>query len=221
VAKIRQIKAIQYPDLQKLTADNIEQQMIEREFEMLRNKGGFDVREELFDAKNEIKELCQQIADLQYSSFSVKKERDYLQEQLQEVHQELEKSKQEIHDIKSSEKAFKDEYQTYRDNYETSQKYVKSLENEITILKNKVLRLNEIAEQFMQSPEQIENAFSVAAKGSQKAINDLNEQFLMKVEEMYTEKMKDKSTLTNLWGLNKTIEKRDDNEKLPCFAKEV
>jgi hypothetical protein len=42
-----------------------------------------------------------------------------------------------------------------------------------------------------------------------------------KIDEMYHEKMKDKSTLTNLFGLNKTIEKREDNEKLPTYSKEV
>ena len=38
---------------------------------------------------------------------------------------------------------------------------------------------------------------------------------------MYHEKMKDKSTLTNLFGLNKTIEKRDDDDKLPSYSKGV
>jgi hypothetical protein len=38
---------------------------------------------------------------------------------------------------------------------------------------------------------------------------------------MYHEKMKDKSTLTHLFGLNKTIEKKEDNEKLPTFPKEI
>lgn len=38
---------------------------------------------------------------------------------------------------------------------------------------------------------------------------------------MYNEKMKDKSTLTYLFGLNKTIEKREDDDKLPMFPKEV
>lgn len=36
------------------------------------------------------------------------------------------------------------------------------------------MRLNEIAETYNQNAEQIENAFSVAAKGSLKAINELN-----------------------------------------------
>jgi len=42
------------------------------------------------------------------------------------------------------------------------------------LLKQKIGRLNEIAEQFMQQPEQVESAFSVDATGSQKAINELN-----------------------------------------------
>ena len=37
---------------------------------------------------------------------------------------------------------------------------------------------------------------------------------------MYHEKMKDKATLTNLFGLNKTIDKKDD-EKLPSVSKEI
>lgn len=37
---------------------------------------------------------------------------------------------------------------------------------------------------------------------------------------MYHEKMKDKGTLTVLFGLNKTIDKRDD-EKLPSQAKGI
>lgn len=38
---------------------------------------------------------------------------------------------------------------------------------------------------------------------------------------MYHEKMKDKGTLTTLFGLNKTIDKRDDDEKLPTFPKAI
>lgn len=38
---------------------------------------------------------------------------------------------------------------------------------------------------------------------------------------MYHEKMKDKSTLTTLFGLNKTIEKKAQDDKLPTFSKEV
>jgi hypothetical protein len=38
---------------------------------------------------------------------------------------------------------------------------------------------------------------------------------------MYNEKMKDKATLTALFGLNKTIDKKDDGDKLPTFPKEV
>ena len=41
-----------------------------------------------------------------------------------------------------------------------------------------------------------------------------------KIEEMYHEKMKDKATLTLLFGLNKTIDKKDD-EKAPSVPKEV
>ena len=37
---------------------------------------------------------------------------------------------------------------------------------------------------------------------------------------MYHEKMKDKSTLTHLFGLNKTIDKKDE-EKAPSVPKEV
>lgn len=36
------------------------------------------------------------------------------------------------------------------------------------------MRLNEIAENFMQTPESLESAFSAVARGSKKAINDLN-----------------------------------------------
>jgi len=43
---------------------------------------------------------------------------------------------------------------------------------------------------------------------------------VQKIDEMYHEKMKDKATLTNLFGLNKTIDKKDD-EKLPSVAKEI
>ena len=38
---------------------------------------------------------------------------------------------------------------------------------------------------------------------------------------MYHEKMKDKATLTHLFGLNKTIEKRENDDKLPTFPKEL
>ena len=41
-----------------------------------------------------------------------------------------------------------------------------------------------------------------------------------KVDELYHEKMKDKATLTTLFGLNKKIDKQED-EKLPYVPKAV
>lgn len=41
-------------------------------------------------------------------------------------------------------------------------------------MKQKIMRLNEIAEQFMQQPEVVESAFTAATTGAQRAINDLN-----------------------------------------------
>ena len=44
---------------------------------------------------------------------------------------------------------------------------------------------------------------------------------MQRVDDMYQEKMKDKATLTSLFGLNKVIDKRDDDDKLPTFNREV
>ena len=104
----------------------------------------------------------------------MKKERDYLEDKLQEVTMEYEKMGQELMEVRTEAKQYKEEYFTFRDNYEASQKYVVSLESEISQLKQKIKRLNEIAEQFMQNTESVDSAFSVAAKGSMKAINELN-----------------------------------------------
>lgn len=40
------------------------------------------------------------------------------------------------------------------------------MEAEAQHMKQKIIRLNEIAEQFMQSPEIVESAFTAAAKGA-------------------------------------------------------
>ena len=49
----------------------------------------------------------------------------------------------------------------------------------------------------------------------------INSLVVQKIDDMYHEKMKDKATLTSLFGLNKTIDKKDDNEKPPMYQKEV
>lgn len=79
-------------------------------------------------------------------------------------------------------------------------------------MKQKIIRLNEIAEQFMQQPEVVESAFTAATTGTQKAINELNHSIMKKVDEIFIEKISHKSTLTNLFGLNKVIDKKDDSE---------
>ena len=58
------------------------------------------------------------------------------------------------------------EYTTVKENYETAQKYVKMLEAEVNHMKQKIIRLNEIAEQFMQTPEVVESAFTAATTGA-------------------------------------------------------
>lgn len=52
---------------------------------------------------------------------------------------------------------------------------------------------------------------------------ELNESLIVanKVDHLYYEKMKDKATITPLCGLNKTIEKKSDDDKLPSFPKEI
>lgn len=67
----------------------------------------------------------------------------------------------------------------------------------------------------MQQPEIVESAFTAATTGTQKAINELNHTIMKKVDEIFVEKVAHKGTLTNLFGLNKQIEKRD-NEKAPA-----
>lgn len=62
----------------------------------------------------------------------------------------------------------------------------------------------------MQQPEVVESAFTAATTGTQKAINDLNHNIMKKVDEIYIERVAHKGTLTNLFGLNKTIEKKEE-----------
>eukprot|EP00347_Sterkiella_histriomuscorum_P012889 403366830 len=209
IAKIRSIKSLGNFELKAAAANEAERQMHERDFQLqLAKNPNMNLKEELQDAKNEITELCQQISDLQYSQFSLKKDRDYLHDKLQEIQLEADKLKQDYEEAKQKVKIYQEEYQTYRTNFESSQKYVKTLETEVMQLKQKVGRLNEIAEQFMQNTEQVDSAFSVAAT------------VVQKVDEMYHEKMKDKGTLTTLFGLNKVIDKKDD-EKRPSQSKGV
>jgi hypothetical protein len=40
------------------------------------------------------------------------------------------------------------------------------LEGELNIMKQKIIRLNEIAEQYMQQPEVVESAFTAATTGT-------------------------------------------------------
>jgi len=85
------------------------------------------------------------------------------------------------------------------------------LEAELAHMKQKILRLNEIAEQFMQTPEVVESAFTAATTGAHRALNDLNHNIIKKVDDIFEERISHKGTLTNLFGLNKTIEKREQN----------
>ena len=84
------------------------------------------------------------------------------------------------------------------------------LEGELNIMKQKIIRLNEIAEQYMQQPEVVESAFTAATTGAQRAINDLNINIMKKVDEIYIEKMCQKSTITYLFGVNKNFDSRDE-----------
>ena len=84
------------------------------------------------------------------------------------------------------------------------------LEGEVNVMKQKIIRLNEIAEQHSQQTEVVESAFSAATTGAQRAINDLNQNMMKKVDEIYADKYCHKSTITNLFGVNKNIEKVED-----------
>lgn len=79
------------------------------------------------------------------------------------------------------------------------------LEAELGHMKQKVIRLNEIAEQFMQTPEVVESAFTAATKGSHRAINDLNLNIMKRVDDMFVEKTSSKATLTEMFGLNRVF----------------
>ena len=62
----------------------------------------------------------------------------------------------------------------------------------------------------MQQPEVVESAFTAATTGAQRAINDLNINIMKKVDEIYIEKMCQKSTMTQLFGVNKNFDSRDE-----------
>ena len=62
----------------------------------------------------------------------------------------------------------------------------------------------------MQQPEVVESAFTAATTGTQRAINDLNVNIMKKVDEIYIEKMSHKSTITQLFGVNKNFDSRDE-----------
>ena len=72
----------------------------------------------------------------------------------------------------------------------------------------------------MQTPEVVESAFTAATTGAQRAINDLNHNIMKKVDEIFIEKISHKGTLTNLFGLNKVIDKKD-NGNVPTRETEV
>jgi hypothetical protein len=62
----------------------------------------------------------------------------------------------------------------------------------------------------MQQPEVVESAFTAATTGTQRAINDLNANIMKKVDEIYVDKMCHKSTITQLFGVNKNFENKDE-----------
>lgn len=86
----------------------------------------------------------------------------------------MDKVKQEHDQLKRASQVSQHEYVTLKKNYESVQKYVSMLEAELNHMKQKIIRLNEIAEQFMQTPEVVESAFTAATTGAHRALNDLN-----------------------------------------------
>ena len=78
---------------------------------------------------------------------------------------------------------------------------------------------------LMDAVERLKDQLAVEVKKLEDKIFRMNMDFESKVrekiDEMYHEKMKDKATLTHLFGLNKTIEKRENDDKLPTFPKEL
>jgi hypothetical protein len=60
----------------------------------------------------------------------------------------------------------------------------------------------------------VESTFTAATTGTQRAINDLNHNIMKKTDEIYTDKNCHKSTITNLFGVNKSIENREE-ERAP------
>jgi hypothetical protein len=80
----------------------------------------------------------------------------------------------------------------------------------------------------MQQPEVVESAFTAATTGAQRAINDLNINIMKKVDEIYVDKTCQKSTITNLYGINKNFDSIDgeraptqDNESQTIILKVI
>lgn len=60
----------------------------------------------------------------------------------------------------------------------------------------------------------MDNAFTAATTGVQRAINDVNQSYMKNVDELYYEKMRHIGTITYLKGIDKNIDKTD-TEKVP------
>jgi chromosome segregation ATPase len=145
----------------------VEKQERDRELNLyLLKNPHIDIKEELQFAKTEITEMNQQISELQYNLYSAKKEKDFLFDKVQELLMDNEKVKTDFENLRRDAQLSSNEYQTLKTNYESSHKYIRMLEAEQSHMKQKIIRLNEIAEQFMQQPEIVESAFTAATTGT-------------------------------------------------------
>ncbi|TNV85928.1 hypothetical protein FGO68_gene4281 [Halteria grandinella] len=221
IAKLRTIKSQADYQQKAEMAANVEKQEQDRDLHhYLRKNPHIDIKEELQLAKAEIIEISEQMSELQYNIYATRKEKEFLADKVQEMIIDNEKLRTDYDQLKKDAQLSSNEYQTLKSNYDGSQKYIKMLEAEQSHMKQKIIRLNEIAEQFMQQPEIVESAFTAATTGTQKAINELNHNIMKKVDEIFVEKIAHKGTLTNLFGLNKQIEKKDEG-KAPAKDCEV
>ena len=75
------------------------------------------------------------MTDSSYELYSLRKEKEFLQDKLQEAHTENDKWRSDYETLRQQAQISHNEYQTVKQNHDTAQKYVKMLEGELGVMK--------------------------------------------------------------------------------------